>query len=232
MRFWLLKGGAFMLKKIILCLIILSIILPYTGCEDEPSPYRILPVPFFWVEGYQWCTVACTKMWAHYDGNTHVGQPEIASYVGVPTYPDKAVDGVNHFTNSDGWMQWEPYTKYGQELCIAYSIACVEDRCPSIIPVDGGTHAILAIGFKWHKNAMGTPIADFMTCHNPDVGERIEITGGELYNNYFLPVQFRYYVIVGARRHVTQGAIGLAAFKAAGGAYYGEDPDDPTVPQQ
>lgn len=221
-----------MLKKIMFCLIISSIIFPYTGCDDEPPPYRILPVPFFWAEEENYCTVACIKMWAHYDGNTNVGQPEIASYVGVPTLPDKAVNGVNHFTNSDGWMQWEPYSKYGQELCIAYSIACVEDKCPSIIPVYGGTHAILAIGFKWHKNAMGTPIADFLAYHDPDVGEGLEMPGDQLYGDYFLPVQLRYYVIVGARRHVTQGAIGLADFKAAGGTYYGEDPDDPFVPLQ
>ncbi|NIO81238.1 MAG: hypothetical protein GTN53_09735 [Candidatus Aminicenantes bacterium] len=219
-------------KKVLFWLIIIYIVLFYTGCGSEPPYYRVLPVPFFWAEGYQWCTVACIQMWAHYDGNTHVGQAEIASYVGVPTLPDDAVNGVNYFTDSAGWMEWEPDTKYGQELTIASSIACVDDRCPSIIPVHGGTHAILAIGFKWHRNAMGTPIADFMTSHDPDQGERLEMTGDRLMNHYFLPVQSRYYVIVGARWHVTRGASGLADYKAAGGTYYGEDPDDPTVPQQ
>ena len=71
-----------------------------------------------------------------------------------------------------------------------------------------------------------------MAYHDPDVGERLEMTGVDLMERYFEPVQSRYYVIVGARMYVNRGASGLAYFKEAGGTYYGEDPDDPTVPQQ
>jgi hypothetical protein len=224
-----------MLKRVIFCLIISSIILPYTGCDngEDPPYYRVLPVPYFAVQtpGAGYCAVACIQMWGHYD-KKYYSQDEIAIYVGIPTLPDDAVDGVNRFTNSDGWIEWEPDTKRGQELTIAYSIACVFDGCPSIVPFDGGTHAVLAIGYKYHRNTMDIPIADFLTYHDPDVGGNLEMTGAELYGIRFLPVQSRYYVIVGARRHVTMGANGLAEFKAAGGTYYGEDPDDPFVPLQ
>jgi hypothetical protein len=214
------------MKKIVLLTFVLTCFL---GCFEEPPNSILLSVPYYsWLcEGY--CAMACIQMWAAYTGRS-VQQDEIASTIGGAwPSPDQVVTGVNIFTNSIGWLEFESaYNPYHQDVCIAYSIASIQDSCPSIMPFYGGmdSHGILAIGFQWHEDGIGTPIADFMTYHdpNPNYGNNIEITGATL-KQYFLPCNGYYFVIVGRRFYINLGLEGYNAFSAAGGTYYGAGPD-------
>jgi hypothetical protein len=125
------------------------------------------------------------------------------------------------FTYSIGFLEMEEATSESkQDLCIAYSIACVEDHVPSIIPFNKGRHAVLAKGFDWHPE--DRPIADFMRYHDPDDPDHpnLEITGGYL-KSQFTPANGMYYVITGMKLYGDWGLTGYAQFIIRNGTYYG-----------
>lgn len=213
------------MKKIVLLAAVLTC---FFSCPGE-LPNRItLNVPYYpWLaDGY--CAIACIQMWGAYDG-IFTSQSEIANAIGTWPNPYQVANGVNMYTNSVGWLEFESaYNPYNQDLCIAYSIASVQDSCPSIMPFYGGqeVHSILAIGFQWHEDGAGTPIAEYITYHDPDsvLGPSIEISGSRL-KSRFLPSNGYYFTIVGRQDHIDSGIGGYNAFCEAGGTYYGAPPD-------
>jgi Peptidase_C39 like family len=208
------------MKKILLLLLVFVFLI---NCDDDNSPpnYHVdLNVPYYAWIGPNYCTVACIQMWAAYDG-VYVDQATIASDVGAPTNPYDAAHGVDLYTHSIGIVDMEEATSESkQDLCIAYSIACVNDKVPSIIPFYNGQHAILAKGFDWHDEEV--PIADYMRYHDPDpsYGPSLEVTGSYL-KSRFTPASGMYYVITGISLHADWGLIGYAAFIMEKGTFYG-----------
>jgi hypothetical protein len=165
--------------------------------------------------------IACIQMWGAYD-HRYVAQSEIAASVGAFTTPYDIAMGVSEFTDSTGWLEWtDANSAYNQDLCVAYSIACVKDKVPSIMPFYGD-HAVLSIGYQSHADEIGTPIADNMTYHDPDPiqGGNLNIIG-PLLKERFQPTNGLYWVVVGYRWHVYDGRDGYNAFLEAGGTYYG-----------
>ena len=209
------------MKKIFVLTVLLFVLI---SCYDGPPPKRVfLDVPYFpWLaQGY--CAIACIQMWAAFDG-IGVTQDEIASYIGTYPNPFEVVNAVNVFTNSFGWLEYEDaiLNAQAQDLCISYSIACIEDHCPSIMPFEAGNHGVLTIGYKWTQTPAGFPMADYMDYHdpNPVEGGYLRLPGNTL-KVLFQPAQGYYFVIVGYRFYVDAGRIGYAAFLDAGGTYRG-----------
>ncbi len=125
-------------------LILVAILIMFIGCFENPPNRVLLNVPYHqWLEeGY--CTIACIQMWADYDGH-YVNQGPIADAIGTWPNPNEIVLGVNLFTNSFGWLEFtEGPDDFNQDSCIAFSIACVNDNCPSIMPFNAGMHGVLA----------------------------------------------------------------------------------------
>jgi hypothetical protein len=210
------------MKKMILLLLVFVFLI---NCDDDNSPpnYSVsLNVPYYAWIGQNYCTVACIQMWGAYDG-VYVDQATIASDVGAPTNPYDAAHGVDLYTHSIGFVEMEEaISESKQDLCIAYSIACVDDTVPSIIPFNSGLHAILANGFDWHPETDGRPIADYMRYHDPDpnYGPNLEIPGSYL-KSQFTPANGMYYVVTGMRLYGDWGLSGYAAFLMKNGTYYG-----------
>jgi hypothetical protein len=213
----------YVFKKILFLSVVLVMIIGCLPDGDPPVYHRDLNVPYRAWEVYDYCTVACIQMWGLYDGLSYQ-QDVIANYIGAPTTPNDAETGVGMFTRCIGFLEVEPaYGGFQQDLCIAYSIACVDnEREPSIMPFYGGAHAILAKGFDWHRNQYLTPIADFMRYHdpNPAQGGYLEMTGTQL-KQRFSPANGYYFVITGMRFAWQWGLTGLLAFLDEGGTYYG-----------
>jgi len=208
------------MRKVLFLIVLIGF---FVGCYDDPPDNIVqLNVPYYAWDTDGYCSVACIQMWAAYDGYC-ISQSVISSYVGIPTTPEKTASGICQFTNAVGYVEWEPdLGNYYQDLCISYSIASVEDRCPSIMPFNQGNHAIITVGYQYHIDGGGVPIADNMTFHDPDPnqGDNLNITAANL-KIRFEPSNGYYFVVVGFNVYVNIGIDGYNSFLMAGGTFYG-----------
>ena len=215
------------MRQLFLVLTVFCLIFFTIACFDGPYTDVLPNVPYRSQEHSNYCAVACIQMWAWYDGN-YVTQTQIADYIGLePLGADvtATLTGIEHFTNSFGFLVMYDDTNIGQDYCIASCIASVKDFTPSIMPFSGGIHGVLVIGFTWHYNEDDIRVADEMVYHDPDpsYGAYQKVTADALKIGRFWPIltNNRYMVFVGRRSLWKNGVSGYNTFIAEGGTFYG-----------
>jgi len=215
------------MRKFLIIAAIVGILLTMISCFDGPWTDILDDVPYRPQEQYNYCAIACIQMWSWYHGYTNVTQTDIADYIGIDTlgtYPESVVEGINHFTQSNGFLVEYNNTNLGQDYCIAACIAAIKDFTPAIMPFYCGTHAVLVIGFTWHYED-SIRIADTMYYHdpNPQHGANMDVTAIGLKIGRFSPIinTNKYLVIVGRQANLWDGLDGYNTFITEGGTFYG-----------
>ena len=146
------------------------------GCSISGSPSNKLGVPYRSQDQGFYCGPASILMWRLYDGLPSISQSTIANYIGCS--PSSGVsaqgiaDGVNHFTytNDTFWDlpggQGDPDTVRAEFF--SRQITSIDLGIPVIAIVEGGLHAGVVNGGKWHTNSSGTYVWDYVYFHDPD----------------------------------------------------------------
>jgi len=174
------------------------------------------------VTDVDYCAVSCIQMWAWYDGNVSVTQNDIVNRVGnAPLYPNQVLLGVRVFTRSIGYLCEHYANEYYQDEELSMSVAAALDGRPSIIPVKNGTHAIISIGYKFHFDSEGRPIADYIYYHDPAYGPGYSLGAATFKAFEFTPANGWYRIILDNYYYVGQGRSGYQEFLSRGGTYYG-----------
>ena len=208
-------------------LIFLTLIIIYS-CESDPSYYVNLGVPFCPQEDAYSCGAACVQMWAEYKGY-YPTQEEIKSYMGItgaaPSYIAEAACWFCYQFIIVDAHDVQDYSISDQLYSMRYGHPCIPI-------INNGTHAVILNKAKWHRDS-GTPYMDQVWYHDPD---------------YYFPCSNAYAsiatwkaiyeschtgdcyitIIHVAYAHNPEARDGYDGFRAQGGTYYGEHPDDRT----
>lgn len=115
------------------------------------------------------CGPASVLMWRLYDGLSEISQQTIANWMGGSSCgvtPDAIADAVNNFTHThDAYVDLAGDVEYRKFF--SRQITSIDNRVPVIPIIDGGLHAGVLNGGKWHDNAEGEHQWDYVYFHDP-----------------------------------------------------------------
>jgi hypothetical protein len=213
-----------MRNKSFLFVFVIIIVLIIASCfPTDPPKRKVLPIQYRPQEQDNYCSVACIQMWSIWHGYCP-SQAQIADYVWVGTsgaFPEDVLKGVRYFTDS-----WNAHLAQrclpdpaAQGDIIAATVTGIKYDVPSIMPFYGGIHSVLVRGYEGEKDP---PIAEALYIHDPDpwIGSDV-IIASDLKDFYFLPVQARFFAIIGERSFLSTGIQSHHDFVENGGTYYG-----------
>jgi Peptidase_C39 like family len=115
------------------------------------------------------CGPASVLMWRLYDGLPEISQQTIGDWMGGTSCgvsQQDIADAVNHFTlTSDAY--WDLAGDVEYEAFFSRQITSLDTGVPVIAILDGGLHAGVVNGGKWHVNANGDYQWDYVYFHDP-----------------------------------------------------------------
>lgn len=162
----------------------LALILSACGIWSSPSGV-LLDVDFRQQlpDSWDYCGPANVLMWRLYNGYSEVSQHQIYNSMGIGgqgTSPEKLAEAAWSWANV---LQatFERVSCDGgafdqREIIAARQITSIDNDTPMIVIVDGGFHAVLAIGGDWHHDSSsGLDVWDVTYVHDP------RLTHGEVH---------------------------------------------------
>jgi hypothetical protein len=157
---------------LVLCALGLSV----PSCRVASQPSIKLDVPFRTQIDNGYCGPASVLMWRLYDGRGEISQETIGNFIGCTTAGSSAqaiANGVNQFTDTRD-AYWDlagglgDYDLQRAEL-FSRQITSIDAGTPVIAVVEGGFHAGVVNGGKWHTDTTtGLKMWDFVFFHDPD----------------------------------------------------------------
>jgi hypothetical protein len=116
------------------------------------------------------CGPASVLMWRLYDGLPEISQQTIANWMGGTSCgasQDDIAAAVNHFTATfDADVDLAGDVQY--EAFFSRQITSIDNGFPVIAILNGGLHAGVVNGGKWHDNANGDYQWDYVYFHDPN----------------------------------------------------------------
>lgn len=140
------------------------------GCGNVGNPDVKLNVPYrAQAPGSFDCGPASILMWRLYDGLPEISQQTIGNYIGGTSCgasQQDIADGVNHFTATfDAY--WDLAGDVEFEAFFSRQITSIDNGVPVIAIIEGGFHAGVVNGGKWHDNGAGDHQWDYVYFHDP-----------------------------------------------------------------
>lgn len=115
------------------------------------------------------CGPASVLMWRLYDGRSEISQQTIGDWMGGTScgvHQEDIAAAVNHFTNTSD-AAWDLAGDVEYEGFFSRQITSIDNGVPVIAILDGGLHAGVVNGGKWHENADGNYQWDYVYFHDP-----------------------------------------------------------------
>jgi hypothetical protein len=151
-------------------LILLLLVVPGCNLGQDPDfklgvPYHAQPVGSFY------CGPASVQMWADYDFDPPFvpTQQEIASWMGgvsCGSSEEGIRAAVNRFTATSD-AAWDLDGDINYEAFMSRQITSIDNYLPVIAILDGGLHAGVVNGGRWHSMGTGTYQWDYVYFHDP-----------------------------------------------------------------
>jgi len=146
------------------------LIVPSLACNISRNPDVKLGVPYRAQAPSSFdCGPASVLMWRLYDGLSEISQQTIANFMGGAScgVTSEAIrDAVNHFTYThDAFRDLVGDVEY--EGFFSRQITSIDSRVPVIAIIDGGLHAGVVNGGKWHETSGGGYQWDYVYFHDP-----------------------------------------------------------------
>lgn len=204
-----------------LALIIIS------GCGEDPYYDVSLGVPFCPQIAPNSCGAACVQMWAEYKGN-YVTQLQIQQYMGIlgasPSYIAEAVCWFCYLFAVPDAHDVQDHSISDQLCSMSYYETCIPI-------INNGFHAVILNKAGWHREC-GVPYMDYVCFHDPNYYNPYPnvyasiATWKFIYESCWNTGDCYITVIDIIYAHSSEAANGYNGFRAQGGTYYGENPDD------
>lgn len=160
-----------------------SLIAGGSGCGRVGNNEEVrLGVPYRQQDTTFNCGPASILMWRLYDGLPEISQQTIGNWIGTSSCsgssPQEITNGVNHFTaTSDAF--WDLAGDVEYEEFFARQITSLDNSTPVIALIEGGLHAGVVDGGRWHENSAGNYQWDYVYFHDPFLGAGLYYGAGE-----------------------------------------------------